>query len=73
MDEKELEELKEKVLALEKQKEEWAKQYEEQKAITTELQGKCAEYENKLAQQLNAPAPLPEGETGVEMFAKLFK
>lgn len=73
MDEKELEELKEKVLALEKQKEEWAKQYEEQKAITTELQGKCAEYENKLAEQLNTPAPLPEGETGVEKFAKLFK
>lgn len=73
MDEKELEELKEKVLALEKQKEEWAKQYEEQKAITTELQGKCAEYENKLAEQLNTPAPLPEGETGVERFAKLFK
>lgn len=73
MDEKELEELKEKVLTLEKQKEEWAKQYEEQKAITTELQGKCAEYENKLAEQLNTPAPLPEGETGVERFAKLFK
>lgn len=73
MDEKELKELKEKVLALEKQKEEWAKQYEEQKAITTELQGKCAEYENKLAEQLNTPAPLPEGETGVERFAKLFK
>lgn len=73
MDEKEFEELKEKVLALEKQKEEWLKQYEEQKAITSELQGKCAEYENKLAEQLNTPAPLPEGETGVEMFAKLFK
>lgn len=73
MDEKELEELKEKVLALEKQKEELAKQYEEQKAITNELQGKCAEYENKLAEQLNTPAPLPEGETGVERFAKLFK
>lgn len=73
MDEKELEELKGKVLSLEKLKEDLTKQYEEQKAITSELQGKCAEYENKLAQQLNTPAPLPEGETGAEMFAKLFK
>ena len=73
MDEKELEELKGKVLALEKLKEDLTKQYEAQKAITSELQGKCAEYENKLAQQLNTPAPLPDGETGVEMFAKLFK
>lgn len=73
MDEKELEELKGKVLALEKLKEDLTKKYEEQKAITSELQGKCAEYENKLAQQLNTPAPLPEGETGAEMFAKLFK
>lgn len=73
MDEKELEELKGKVLALEKLKEDLTKQYEEQKAITSELQGRCAEYENKLAQQLNTPAPLPEGETGAEMFAKLFK
>lgn len=73
MDEKELEELKGKVLALEKLKEDLTKQYEEQKAITSELQGKCTEYENKLAQQLNTPAPLPEGETGAEMFAKLFK
>ena len=73
MDEKELEELKSKVVALEKLKEDLTKQYEEQKAITSELQGKCAEYENKLAQQLNTPAPLPEGETGAEMFAKLFK
>lgn len=73
MDEKELEELKEKVTALEKLKEELTKQYEEQKAITSELQGKCTEYESKLAEQLNTPAPLPEGETGVERFAKLFK
>lgn len=73
MDEKELEELKGKVLALEKLKEDLTKQYEEQKAITSELQGKCAEYENKLAEQLNTPAPLPGGETGAEMFAKLFK
>lgn len=73
MDEKELEELKGKVSALEKLKEDLTKQYEEQKAITSELQGKCAEYENKLSQQLNTPAPLPEGETGAEMFAKLFK
>ena len=73
MDEKELEELKEKVAALEKQKEEWAKEMEAEKARSTELQNKCTEYENKLAEQLNAPAPLPEGETGVERFAKLFK
>ena len=73
MDEKELEELKDKVLALEKLNEDLTKQYEEQKAISSDLQGKCAEYENKLAQLLNTPAPLPEGETDVEMFAKLFK
>lgn len=73
MDEKEIEELKSKVVVLEKLKEDLTKQYEEQKVINSELQGKCAEYESKLAQQLNAPAPLPEGETGVELFAKLFK